>query len=104
MYNCQSWSKLTENDIYEFQKAQRRFLKSVMGVPEFPLWGLHNLRQVHCPIEYEISIRRLCFLWTILQKSSSDPVRMLHTEMLKLSFEENWENDVRSKALAWIMP
>ena len=29
------------------------------------------------PTEYEIDIRRLRFLWTILQKSSDDPVRMM---------------------------
>ena len=46
------------------------------------------------PIEYEIDIRRLRFLWTILQKSNDDPVRMVYTEMLKYPFEENWANDV----------
>ena len=46
------------------------------------------------PIEYEIDIRRLCFLWTILQKNNDDPVRMVYTEMLKYPFEENWANDV----------
>ena len=46
------------------------------------------------PIEYEIDIGRLCFLWTILQKNNDDPVRMVYTEMLKYNFEENWANDV----------
>ena len=46
------------------------------------------------PIEYEIDIRRLRFLWTILQKNNDDPVRMVYTEMLKYPFEENWANDV----------
>ena len=46
------------------------------------------------PIEYEIDIRRLGFLWTILQKNNDDPVRMVYTEMLKYHFEENWAYDV----------
>ena len=46
------------------------------------------------PIEYEIDIRRLRFLWTILQKNNDDTVRMAYTEMLKYHFEENWANDV----------
>ena len=46
------------------------------------------------PIEYEINISRLRFLWTILQKNNDDPVRMVYTEMLKYPFEENWVNDV----------
>ena len=31
------------------------------------------------PIEYEIDIRRLRFLWTMLQKNNDDPVRMVYT-------------------------
>ena len=46
------------------------------------------------PTEYEIDIRRLRFLWTILQKSNDDLVRMVYTEMLKYPFKENWANDV----------
>ena len=46
------------------------------------------------PIEYEIDIHRLCFLWTILQKNDDDPVRMVYIKMLKYPFEENWGNDV----------
>ena len=46
------------------------------------------------PIEYKIDIRRLRFLWTILQKNNDDPVRMVYTEILKYHFEENWANDV----------
>ena len=45
-------------------------------------------------IEYEIVIRRLRFLWTILQKNNDDPVRMVYTEMLKYPFEESLANDV----------
>ena len=41
------------------------------------------------PIEYGIDIRRLRFLWTILQKNNDDPVRMVYTEMLKYRFEED---------------
>ena len=43
----------------------------------------------------EIDIHRLCFLLTILQKSSDDPVRMVYTKMLKYPFEENWANDIK---------
>ena len=46
------------------------------------------------PIEYEIDICRLRFLWAILQKNDDDPIRMVYTEMLKYPFEENWANNV----------
>ena len=64
------------------------------------------------PIEYEIDIRRLRCLWTILQKNNDDPVRMVYTEILKYPLEENWANDVMGmnewkyliKVLSKIMP
>ena len=49
------------------------------------------------PIEYEIDIRRLRFLWTILQKNNDDPVRMVYPELLKYPFEENRANGVMRK-------
>ena len=35
IYNCESWSKLTKNDICELQKAQRRYLRSIMEAPGY---------------------------------------------------------------------
>ena len=94
IYNCESWSKLTKNYICELQKAQRRFLRSIMEVPGSTPVAATYLELGVLPIEYEIDIRRLRFLWTILQKNNDDPVRMVYTEMLKYPFEENWANDV----------
>ena len=33
IYNCESWSKLTKNDICELQKAQQHYLRSIMEAP-----------------------------------------------------------------------
>ena len=94
IYNCESWSKLTKNDICKLQKAQRRYLRSIMEAPGSTPVAATYLELGVLPIEYEIDIRRLRFLWTILQKNYDDPVRMVYTEMLKYHFEENWANDV----------
>ena len=94
IYNCESWSKLTKNDICEFQKAQRRYLRSIMEALGSTPVAATYLELGVLPIEYEIDIRRLRFLWTILQKNNDDPVKMVYTEMLKYPFEENCANDV----------
>ena len=94
IYNCESWSKLTKNDICELQKAQRRYFRSIMKASGSTPVAATYLEMGMLPIEYEIDICRLRFLWTILQKNNDDPVRMLCTEMLKYPFEENWANDV----------
>ena len=44
------------------------------------------------PPEHEIIIRKLHFLWTILQKNNDDLVSMVYTE--KYPFKENWVNAV----------
>ena len=87
-------SNLTKNDIYELRKAQRRYLRSVMEAPGSTSVAATYLEMGVLTIEYEIDIRRLHFLWTILQKNNADPVRMVYTEMLKYPLEEKWENDV----------
>ena len=94
IHNCESWSKLTKNDICELQKAQRCYLRSIMEAPGSTPVAATYLEMGVLPIEYEIDIRRLRFLWTILQKNNDDPARMVYTEMLKYPFEENWANDV----------
>ena len=86
IYNCESWSKLTKNYICELQKTQREAPGSTPMAATY--LGMDVL-----PTEYEIDIRRLRFLWTILQKNNDDPVRMVYTEMLKYPFEKNWAND-----------
>ena len=75
IYNCESRFKLTKGDICELQKAQRRYLRSIMEAPGSTHVAATYLEMDVLPIEYEIDIRRLRFLWTILQKNNDDPVR-----------------------------
>ena len=50
------------------------------------------------PIQYEVELRKLCFLKSILQTSRDDPVRMVYNEMLKYPCENNWANEVMVSA------
>ena len=108
IYNCESWSKLTKNHICELQKAQRRYLRSIMEAPGSTSVAATYLELGVLPIEYEIDIRRLRYLWTIFQKNNDDPVRMVYTEMLKYPFVKkigqmmSWSWGV-SMASAWMM-
>ena len=53
-----------------------------------------NLEFGVLPIQYEVELRKLYFLKSILQKSHDDPVRMVYNEMLKYPCEKNWANEV----------
>ena len=62
IYNCESLSKLTKNDICELQKAQRRYLRSMMEASGSTLVAATYLEMGVLTIEYEINICRLRFL------------------------------------------
>ena len=43
------------------------------------------------PIQFEIDMRKLNFLWKILQKENDDPVKQIYVELKRNCFEKNWE-------------
>lgn len=100
LYNCEAWSRLTKSDIASLQKVQLGYLRSMMEVPySTPLAGLYIELGI-LPIQYEIDIKKLNFLWKILQKQHDDPVKKVYIEMKRNPFEKNWANemmDVRLK-------
>ena len=46
IYNCESWSKLIKNDIYELKKAQRRYL-TLFDMGFFEPWVMGGMRTPH---------------------------------------------------------
>ena len=94
IYNCESWSKMTSKDIAELQRGQLHYLKSITEVPKLTPIAAAYLEFGVLPIQYEVELRKLYFLKSILQKSHHDPVRMVYNEMSKYSCENNWVNGV----------
>ena len=82
IYNCKSWSKMTSKDIAELQRGQLHYLRSITEVPKSTPIAAVYLEFGVLPIQYEVQLRKLYFLKSILQKSHDDPVRMVHNEML----------------------
>ena len=74
IYNCESWSKMTSKDIAELQRGQLHYLRSITEVPKstpvFLEFGV-------LPIQYDVGLRKLYFLKSILQQSHGDPIRMV---------------------------
>ena len=46
------------------------------------------------PIQFEIDVRKLNFLWKILQKENDDPAKQVYIELKRNCFEKNWANEV----------
>ena len=94
IYNCESWSKMTSKDIAELQRGQLHYLRSITEVPKSTPIAAVYLEFGVLPIQYEVQLRKLYFLKSILQKSHDDPVRMVYNGMLKYPCENNWANEV----------
>ena len=74
IYNCESWSNLTQKDISNLQDAQVKFLRQVMEVPKSTPIAALFLELGILPIQYEIEKRQLVFLKRILDKENDDPI------------------------------
>ena len=82
IYNCECWSKMTSKDIAELQRGQLHYLRSITEVLKSTFIAAVYLEFGVLPIQYEVQLRQLYFLKSILQKSHDDPVRMVYNEML----------------------
>ena len=92
IYNCESWSNMTDKDYQALQSAQLLYLRNVMEVPRgTPIAALY-LELGILPIQFEIEKRQLLFLRLILDKDFDDPLQLVYNEQLKYEFEKNWAN------------
>ena len=89
IYNCESWSNLTNKDISNLQGAQLKFLRGVMEVPKSTPTAALPLELGIFPIQQEIENRQLVFLKKIPNRQNDDPVKMIYHDMLKHQAERN---------------
>ena len=76
------------------QEAQLRYLRNIMEVADStPVAGTF-LELGILPIQFEIDMKKLNFLWKILQKENDDPVKQVYIELKRNCFEKNWANEV----------
>ena len=92
LYNAQVWSNLRQKDLDLLKKMQTKFLKRIVGVSYSTCSSLVFLELGVLPIEYEIHIRQLCYLYRIVQLEESDPVYQMWVNMKAFADcgEKNW--------------
>ena len=82
IYNCESWSNMTDKDYQALQSAQLLYLRNVVEVPRgTPIAALY-LELGILPIKFEIEKRQLLFLRRILNKDFDDPLQLVYDEQL----------------------
>ena len=95
IFNCETWSNLTKQEVESLQKVQLKYLRNMMEVANStPVAGTF-LELGILPINFEIDLRKLKFLWKILQKENDDSVKQVYLELKQNCFEKNWTNEVK---------
>jgi hypothetical protein len=96
LYNAQVWSNLRQKDLDILKKMQTKFLKRIIGVAYSTCSSLVFLELGVLPIQYEIHIKQLCYLYRIVQLEESDPVYQMWLNMKSFADcgEKNWWADV----------
>ena len=94
LFNCQSWTRLSQTDCKNLQMNQLKFLKRMMYAPNSTKNVSVFLELGILPILHEINQRRLVFLYHVLLLPENEPVRRVYEEQLLLPFEANWANEI----------
>ena len=91
--NCQTWTKLTKQDINYLEKCTNTTLKRFLNVPiSTPNCSLY-LELGLLPIRYEIYLRKLTFLKKIISKKDSDIVKKIYV-LQKNNNDINWYSEI----------
>ena len=94
IFNCKTWSTVTKSEVESLQKAHLRCLRNMMELANpSPVAGTF-LELGILPIQFEIDMRKLNFLWKILQKENGDPVKQIYVGLKHNCFEKNWAKEV----------
>ena len=97
LFNCQAWTRLTNQDLTRLRTIQLKYLKRCLQVPVSTTDVICFMELGIIPIEYEIDIRRIMFLYHIVQLEEDDPVRLVFKEQAKFIYENNWHNEIMKK-------
>ena len=96
IFNSQAWSHITKGNITALERLQLRFLKLILWLPMSTPNNFIFLEYGILPLDKEIEKRRMVYLHHVLTVEEDDPVRLLYDQGLKLPFEPNWANDIKT--------
>ena len=89
IFNCETWSNLTNQEVESLQNVQLKYLRNMMEVVNSTPVAGNFLELAILPINFETDLRKLKFLWKILQKENDDPVKQVYLELKRNCFEKN---------------
>ena len=97
LFNSEVWGNYTKADINKLEVIDHMILKSILGSQDkVPIEFLY-LETATLDIPSVISVRRMGYLHTILNRHDGELIKKIYTEMKKNPFKGDWykllEND-----------
>ena len=77
IYNCEAWSGLTTKDLKTLKSSQLSYFRRILEVSEGVTTAALYLELGVLPISFEIELKQLLYLKSILDRECDDPVRMV---------------------------
>ena len=104
LYGAEVWTNLINKDRDHLLSMQLQFLKRILQVPRSTCNAITFLELGVVPITYEIHIRKLTFLYHILNMADDDPVLLFYKVQLQYVSEKNWGNEVEELKQIYNLP
>ena len=96
LYNSEVWQKLTEKDKNDLNKMDHILLREILGAQaKVPIEQLY-LETATLPVDKIISMRRMIYLQTILQREEGELIRKIFLEMRSDPEKDDWCELVKS--------
>ena len=93
-FNSGAWDNITAQQVNQLRTVQLKFLKRMLHTPSSTANSFTFLELGILPIEYNIQINQLQFLYHILKLPDHDPVKCSYNQQKLFPFEKNWFNEV----------
>ena len=94
LFNSGAWNNITAESLSRLRVVQLKYLKRILHTPTSTANCIVYLELGLLPIEYNIHINQLQFLYHILSLEADDPVRENYEQQKLYLFEKNWFNEV----------
>ena len=94
IFNSCAWNNISDTQMSKLRTVQLKFLKRILHTPSSTTNCFTFLELGILPIEYNIHMAQLNFLYHILSLDAEDPVYLCYHQQKLFEFEKNWYNEV----------
>ena len=89
-FNSEVWNGFSSNDLKDLKLIDRKILRLITGAQfKVPIKMLY-LETAQLPVKNQISVRRLLYLKTILDKHESELIRQVYCAMKEDPVKGDW--------------